>query len=213
MNKGKPSFLLYRSFYEPIKSLNDTDLGKLFRAIYEYQISGVLPDSSSKIFMAFQFFRNQFELDETKYNSKCEKNAENVKKRWSKSDTTEYDRKRTDSKRTYKDKEKEKEKEKDNDNDNEKVIYPFPSERFSEGWKYWIEFKRAHFKFKFASSTSEQTALKSLQFLAGGDEETALKIIEQSISNGWRGLFAINIKQTKNGIDTDHLQELKNRLS
>jgi len=211
MNKGKPSFLLYRSFYEPIKSLNNTQLGELFRAIYEYQIDGSTPAPSSKINMAFQFFRNQFELDESKYQTKCEKNAENVKKRWNKSNTNEYDRKQTNTKRTYKDKEKEKEKEKDNDN--EKVIYPFPSERFSEGWKYWIEFKRIQFKFKYASSTSEQTALKSLQNLSGNDEQMALKIIEQSVSNGWKGLFAVKGNIGKNGIDTDHLQELKDRLS
>ena len=58
MNTKKPSFLLYRSFYEPIKNLPDEDLGKLFRSIYEYQLSGTIPDTHSSILMAFQFFKN-----------------------------------------------------------------------------------------------------------------------------------------------------------
>ena len=33
----RPSFLIYKSFYKPIKILSNEDKGKLFKAIFEYQ--------------------------------------------------------------------------------------------------------------------------------------------------------------------------------
>ena len=39
MDVDRQSFIIYKNFYEPIKHLNNTDLGKLFRAIFEYNLS------------------------------------------------------------------------------------------------------------------------------------------------------------------------------
>ena len=63
---GKESFIIYTSFYKPISILSDKQLGRLFRAIFEYQRSGVV-DVEEDIRMAFEFFKNQFEIDESKY--------------------------------------------------------------------------------------------------------------------------------------------------
>lgn len=63
---GKESFIIYTSFYKPISILSDKQLGRLFRAIFEYQLSGVV-DVEEDIRMAFEFFKNQFEIDECKY--------------------------------------------------------------------------------------------------------------------------------------------------
>ena len=38
-NTGKDSFILYNSFYEPIKALKNEQLGKLLRAIFNYTIN------------------------------------------------------------------------------------------------------------------------------------------------------------------------------
>lgn len=73
---GKDSFILYKSFFGPISKLSDRQLGRLFRAIYEYNISGVV-SVEEDIEMAFQFFKNQFDIDEMKYQSKVERNREN----------------------------------------------------------------------------------------------------------------------------------------
>ena len=56
----RQSFVIYKSFYEPIKHLDDTELGKLFRVIFEYNIAndngeetnGI--DVSPQIKMAFE---------------------------------------------------------------------------------------------------------------------------------------------------------------
>jgi hypothetical protein len=79
MKIEKNSFVLYKSFYKPICELSDKQLGRLFRAIYCYQLGEVF-DVESDISMAFNFFRNQFELDEEKYRMKVERDIENGRK-------------------------------------------------------------------------------------------------------------------------------------
>lgn len=103
----RASFLIYKSFYDPIKHLDDEHLGRLFRAIFEYQINGIEPLSTDIIYMPFLFFKNQFSLDQTKYSEKCERNSLNAKKRW---DTNVSDRMQTDANDADKDKDKENDK-------------------------------------------------------------------------------------------------------
>lgn len=73
---NKESFLIYKSFYEPIKFFNDEQLGRLFRAIFEYQISQN-ENVDNDIRIAFEFFKNQFRLDNLKYEKICERNKKN----------------------------------------------------------------------------------------------------------------------------------------
>jgi len=104
--------------------------------------------------------------------------------------------------------EKEKEKEKDKVQEEEKekstkksekdflrVTYPFESENFLKFWKAWKEYKKTEHKFNYKSVLSEQAALKKLCELSSGKEDIALKIIGNSISNGWQGFFAVEKKQ------------------
>lgn len=72
----KESFLIYKSFYEPIKALSDEQIGRLFRSLFDYQISNT-DCRDPDILMAFLFFKNQFVLDEK--NSKTGKNHWNWK--------------------------------------------------------------------------------------------------------------------------------------
>lgn len=75
----KESFILYASFYKPISKLSDKQLGRLFRAIFRYHIDGAVTVEED-IEMAFAFFVNQFEIDESKYQSKVERNRDNGRK-------------------------------------------------------------------------------------------------------------------------------------
>lgn len=75
----KDSFLIYKSFYKPISRLSDKQLGRLFRAIFKYQL-GEEVTVEEDIEMAFEFFKNQFEIDELKYQSIVERNRNNGRK-------------------------------------------------------------------------------------------------------------------------------------
>jgi len=116
---GKESFLLYKTFYEPVKSLSLEDKGALFEAIYNYQLSATEPPVSSPVYMAFLFFKNQFRLDEMKYKDTCNANKTNAKKRWNIKNAGASARKRKDADNAYNDNDKENEKGNDKENENE----------------------------------------------------------------------------------------------
>ena len=77
----RESFILYKSFYDPISQLTDEQLGRLFRSIYLWQINGEA-DPEPDIKVAFGFFINQFRIDKEKYQVRCDKNRESAQSRW-----------------------------------------------------------------------------------------------------------------------------------
>ena len=82
-NPTRPSFLIYKSFYKPIKNLSNEDKGKLFSAIFEYQtqnFDALEQVIEPQIEMAFEFFKNQFELDNKKWEKRVEAQRTNGKK-------------------------------------------------------------------------------------------------------------------------------------
>jgi hypothetical protein len=75
------------------------------------------------------------------------------------------------------------------------VVFPFLSDLFLKKWNDWREYKKKEFKFKFKSVESENASLEHLKNLSGGVEKTAIAIIDQSLSNTWKGFF--ELKETK----------------
>lgn len=123
----KEGFIIYKSFYEPIKELSLDHKGLLLSAIFEYQINKRVIDLPIECRMAFKFFKNQFDLDEKKYTKICEKRAEAGRKsaeRKLKEMLTNADKCQQKQQMLTKatDKEKEKDKEKDKDKDKEKDL-------------------------------------------------------------------------------------------
>ena len=53
------SFLIYNAYYKSIEHLPDEKLGKLFRAMFEYQ-NNMESKLEPEIQMAFNFIKNQF---------------------------------------------------------------------------------------------------------------------------------------------------------
>lgn len=70
------------------------------------------------------------------------------------------------------------------------VVLPFESEEFQKIWDIWIQ-ERKDRRIKKYTPRGEQAALHQLQTLSNNDEQQAIRIIQQSIANGWQGLFAI----------------------
>lgn len=77
---AKESFLLYHGYYEPIKDLSFEDKGMLFDAIFKFSMSGQEPISTSRIYLPFQFFKNQMIQDSKKYDRIVERNSKNGQK-------------------------------------------------------------------------------------------------------------------------------------
>jgi hypothetical protein len=76
------------------------------------------------------------------------------------------------------------------------IINPF-SENFLENWELWKLYKKEAFDFSYKGVISEQMAIKHLVDLSDGEEEKAVKIIEQSCRRQWQGFFPL--KETTHG--------------
>lgn len=84
------------------------------------------------------------------------------------------------------------------------VVNPF-SEAFLAHWGTWKQYKVEEFGFKYKGVISEQTALMQLSVISGGREEIAVEIINQSMSNGWKGLFPL--KNNTNGTTKEQFRK------
>lgn len=71
----KESFIMYNSFYEPIKTLKNEQLGKLLRAIFNYTTTGEITQDN-EILVAFMFIKNQIDIDTNKWEEQKKKRSE-----------------------------------------------------------------------------------------------------------------------------------------
>lgn len=69
------------------------------------------------------------------------------------------------------------------------LVYPFTSDRFISMWNVWVDYRKE--KRKKMTETTMQAQLKFLGDEAKGEDIHAIRIIEQSIRNGWQGLFKL----------------------
>lgn len=81
-NGNRKSFILYLDNAIIFDQLNDEESGKLIKAIFKYQSSGVTPDFSKNpaLAMGFSVFKMSLDRDSEKYQERCEKNRANGKK-------------------------------------------------------------------------------------------------------------------------------------
>ena len=81
--------------------------------------------------------------------------------------------------------------------ENRQVVVPFESENFKQHWQEWKNYKKQQHRFTFKGLHTEQMQLKHLVSLSNGFENVAIEIINQSMANGWKGLF--ELKNITNG--------------
>jgi hypothetical protein len=75
--------------------------------------------------------------------------------------------------------------------DSKEVIFPFDSDKFKNYWSLWVEYKKVQHNFTYKSPIIIQSSLNDLVKLSKGNEEVAIKIIDQSISKSWKGFFEL----------------------
>jgi len=213
----KESFILYKDFYQAIKHLDDKTLGQLFRSLYEYQVYDVEPEQKSPVYLPFAFYKNQFHVDQKKYDKVVERNRTNgAKGGRPPKETQETQRVKEQPKKAGTDTGTGTVTDTvtDTDTDIKEIVLPFSSEKFSTAWRLWKAYKKDVFKFQYKGPISETTALKKLYDLAQGDENSALLILENSVGNGWKGFFKLDKDQAKGGqVDSEYINELKARLN
>lgn len=123
----KDTFVTYTSYLDKFSRLTDTQMGMLFRAMMEYQKTGEEPlIEDMAVCLCFDVVKCDMDENNKKYEEMCERQRENVRKRWDKrntDDTTVYHGippYTTDTKHTDNDTDADNDNESDNDNDSVK---------------------------------------------------------------------------------------------
>ena len=121
MKADKKSFLLYYEYRQHIKLLTDEQLGRLIRALFDFEIDGIIPDFSDApiISMCFSFISADMERNKSHYEDMCSKNSTNGAKGGRPSKKRTVIEKTEKSERFF-EKPKKADKEKDNDKDKDK---------------------------------------------------------------------------------------------
>jgi len=156
---GKESFLLYKSFRDPLEFLTDEDAGKLFKAILKYQCDGEEPNLTQKTqwIILYLVAKNQFVLDNKKYEKIVERNITNGAKGGRKRQPSGTQKTQWDNLNPVG---------ADNDNEKDTKVYsiedrklkfadtlkPFVAkygkELITEFYKYWTEQNKSNTKFR-----------------------------------------------------------------
>ena len=206
----KESFILYNSFYEPIKTLKNEQLGKLFRAIFNYTINKEITQDD-EILVAFMFIKNQLDLDENKWQEERNKRSEAGKKgmesRWNNKNKSVI---------TVSNKNKSVinaiTKITDNVNVNENVnVNVIKKEKMLEK-KYFenlqanslfLEFLDLRTKLKCKNTDRAITLL--INKLNEYDDTTKIEMLNNAIMNSWKSVYPI--KEFKENKKTDEFKE------
>ena len=174
----RDSFIFYRSFYEAAQDLEDSDRLKFYDAVLEYALNGseTLTERSSAR-AVFKSVRPQIDVNNQRY--------ENGKKggRPKNQNITKPKPKRNQTKT------KQKPNVNVNVNDNANDINKSPLDIALDNFK-------DHRKQLKAPMTDQayKMLLNKLEKLSDGDEEKKVAILNQSIENGWKGVFELKGK-------------------
>ncbi|MHA8112831.1 DNA replication domain protein [Kosakonia cowanii] len=73
-----------------------------------------------------------------------------------------------------------------------KKSYPYPEQLNAEAWEEWKAYRREmRFTAYQPTERSEGAAITSLINLSGGDHQAQMLIVQHSMANGYKGLFAL----------------------
>lgn len=200
MAENKKTFIFYSDWINMINEMPDNDAGQLLKHILSYVNDESPSTENILVKMAFAHMKPLLKADLVKWDNIRQKRVE-------------YGKKGGQAKAKQK-LAKAKQVEAVNDNvnvnvnvnvnDNKKkgLIFPFDSSEFKNHWDIWKGYKKGEHRFTYKTLVSEQAALKKLSEIST-NETNAIKIIHQSIENGWKGFFELKENgntKNKNGV-------------
>ena len=118
MDNGQKGFIVYGDNEPLFDRLTDEEAGQLLKAMVKYFNNGNEPEFDSLLTdVVWIQIKLQMDRNAEKYKKKCEKNRESIQSYWDKvkQDTNEYERIRTNTNATDKDKERDRDTKKDRD--------------------------------------------------------------------------------------------------
>jgi hypothetical protein len=196
-NMTKKTLILFTELKEVFDTLSNEQAGQLIKAIFEYEQTNILPDLEGLLKIVFIPIRQSIDRNRIKYENVCDRNKENIGKRWNKNNTKNTNGKigiNKNTKNTDKDKDSDKDKEKDNNKEKD-IIGDTPKTPLEIKFEEFLKFRKAK---KVPVLPESVDALKSkLWKLSNKNEDTAIEILNESIANGYQGIF--ELKNNNNG--------------
>lgn len=90
------------------------------------------------------------------------------------------------------------------------IELPFKSEEFKTIWQEWLKYRKEKKVSKYTERGLGHT-FKHLVNISQGDEKVSILILEQSMANGWQGIFALKNKPVAKQVPkTMYQQSLEN---
>lgn len=92
MSRDQKGFIVYGDIKAVIDEMTDEQVAQLFRGMVDYFTEGKAPKFTGVLKFVWITVQQQMDRDTEKYQKKCEKNRENVQKRWEREKgTNEYE--------------------------------------------------------------------------------------------------------------------------
>ena len=183
----KNSFIFYTDYMKHLDILDMEQRGVLITALASYQLRQELPEMDKVTAMAFSFISQDMDINDKKYEERAEKAKKAAQARWN-----EHKQAKPSNTKPM---QKDAKVCKDMPKDTKECVY-FDDEELNKTFSDYVDMRK-----KIKAPMTEQAiklAKSSLHKLSGGSKETALLILEQSIMNSWKGLFALKEDKPKN---------------
>lgn len=88
--------------------------------------------------------------------------------------------------------------------------FPFFEERpdFVRAWYLWVQYRKSQHNFQYKSILTEQAKIAGLMRDVAGDADAAIEWINNSISEGWRGIYEPKNKRNEQRTEGRRLSNL-----
>ena len=86
-HKDNASFMLYKNWRALFDSCTDEEAGRLIKALFGFACDGEVPELDRMLSGIFMMMTQQMQSDGAKWENKCKRNSENIRKRWNKANT------------------------------------------------------------------------------------------------------------------------------
>ena len=198
--ENRKSFILHFDSLDVIEELTDEQAWKLFKKMKSYHSRNTYDPKDKLIDILFIQFKNQFDRDIQKYDKTCERNKNNIGKRWNREDTKNTSGKsgiKPDTKNTYNDSKSDSDNDNDikNKSDNKTIQSLTVVVEKSELELLLIDFKKSRAKLRKPMTDKAMQLL--LKKLSEYSEAEQIAMLEEAIEKGWQSVYPK--KETRNG--------------
>jgi hypothetical protein len=182
----RDTMIFYRSFYEAIKELEPDHQQKLYNTIFEYGLDFKEPEVTGICKTDWTLIKPQLDANLKRFENGSKPKVKQVKSE------TEAKQKQEESKTEANNNNNNNNNVNNNKKNNKNILldFSFCNENLVEDLKSFVEFRKS-IKKPFTTQDQLERLYKKLRELSGGKMENAKKILDQSIVNGWQGVFEL----------------------